>query len=114
MLAVPDWQQLAFSEGILPEPIPDNRRIVLWLVPDRERGSCSWERIASVAGAKVTGEQNICAYRVIEGIALFSVADVGRGVLASLRSNRKCPAGRIFEIVMARQTDPPRPFMEVF
>jgi len=26
---------------------------------------------------------------------------------------RKCPAGRIFEIVMARQTDPPRPFVEV-
>jgi hypothetical protein len=26
---------------------------------------------------------------------------------------RKRPEGRIFEIVMARQTDPPRPFVEV-
>jgi tetratricopeptide (TPR) repeat protein len=60
-MKLPDWRGLALDEGILPEPMADGNRIVLWRPAGRDGGFQHWERIANVASADVTAQQGICA-----------------------------------------------------
>ncbi len=60
-MRLPDWRTLALNEGILPEPMPDSSRIVLWLPGGREGGFEHWERISNTAHADITVEQGMCA-----------------------------------------------------
>src|SRR5437867_2236961 len=61
---VPQWQKLVPKEGILLEPVPDDHRFALWLPPDPQQESHSWERIASVADSQITQEEGICTIQV--------------------------------------------------
>ena len=57
----PDWRDFAFDEGVLPEPISDGGRLVLWLPADRDGNFQYWERIGNVARAEITLEDGLCA-----------------------------------------------------
>jgi tetratricopeptide (TPR) repeat protein len=60
-MKLPDWKRLALNPGVLPESVPDNNRIVLWLPGDRDGRFQNWERVATLANAEITLEQGICA-----------------------------------------------------
>jgi tetratricopeptide (TPR) repeat protein len=60
-MKIPDWRKLAFEKGVVPEPVPDGSRIVLWLRGGQEGGYQYWERIGTVARAEVTAGQGLCA-----------------------------------------------------
>jgi tetratricopeptide (TPR) repeat protein len=60
-MKIPDWRKLVFEEGVVPEPVPDGGRIVLWLRGGQEGGYQYWERIGSVARAEITAGQGLCA-----------------------------------------------------
>jgi hypothetical protein len=53
--------KLPLCNGVLRETVPDHNRIVLWLPEVQYNGMACRERVASVAGAKVSVEQQICA-----------------------------------------------------
>ena len=48
---LPDCRTLAFEQGILAEPIPDQNRVVLWVPGKRDATFQYWERIGNVARA---------------------------------------------------------------
>jgi hypothetical protein len=58
-MPIPDWRKVNYVDGILPESIPDEERLVCWLPAERQQGFWCWERIATVAGAKISVEQGI-------------------------------------------------------
>jgi tetratricopeptide (TPR) repeat protein len=60
-MSVPDWQSFEFEAGILPEPISDGNRIVLWLPRDRDASFQYWERVGNVARAEMPAEQGLVA-----------------------------------------------------
>ena len=60
-MKVPDWRSFALNEGVLPEPIADDNRIILWLPGSCDRGFQQWERISNVVRAEIRVEQGICA-----------------------------------------------------
>jgi tetratricopeptide (TPR) repeat protein len=64
-MRMPDWRKLTYADGILPEPIPDEERLVFWLPEERQQGSRCWERIATVAGGKISLEQGISAVAAV-------------------------------------------------
>src|SRR5947209_6586970 len=59
-MRVPDWRTTVFDEGVLPEPVADENRIVVWLPEPSVGPFQSWQRVGSVAGAEVVVEQGIC------------------------------------------------------
>jgi tetratricopeptide (TPR) repeat protein len=106
---LPDWKKLALNPGVLPETVPDNNRIVLWLPGERDGAFRYWERISSVANGEITVEQGICA------IAAMSIHARQRvpgffGKLLRLRPARgdrawSLPNGESAEQSGQRQTD---------
>jgi hypothetical protein len=57
----PDWRNFAFDQGILPEPITDGNRLVLWLRGDRDATFQYWDRVGNVARAEITLADGLCA-----------------------------------------------------
>ena len=99
---------------MLPEPIADGSRIVLWLPGDRDASFQYWERVANVARGEITVEQGLCA----TGGDLDSSPAKGRGPLGQLwnrlrrieRRNARFPASqRRVRGTMRRQTERPDP-----
>src|SRR4051812_25606847 len=60
-MRMPDWRNSIFEEGVLPEPIADHDRIVLWLPDDRDERFRYWERVGNVARATITAGEGHCA-----------------------------------------------------
>jgi tetratricopeptide (TPR) repeat protein len=60
-MQVPDWRKLVLNDGVLPEPVPDDNRIVLWVAGRREEDGQHWVRIATVARAQVVVAEGVCA-----------------------------------------------------
>jgi len=50
----PDWRGFAFDQGVLPEPISEGGRLVLWIPADRDANFQYWERVGNVARAEIT------------------------------------------------------------
>ena len=50
-MAKVDWRPLALEQGVVREPTPDARRIILWLRGKDQDGYQSWERVTNVPGA---------------------------------------------------------------
>jgi tetratricopeptide (TPR) repeat protein len=57
----PNWQQLALCDGVVPEPSPNDGRMVLWLPGNREGAVQHWERISTLARAKITSRRGLRA-----------------------------------------------------
>jgi tetratricopeptide (TPR) repeat protein len=107
---LPDWQQQQFDDGILREPGPDKRQLVLWLPRQSEAGARCWERISSVAGAAASVAPGIYAVAAV-GVRLRQAA---RGVLGKLfrpfrrvsdASTWLTPNGDTAELLGERRTD---------
>jgi tetratricopeptide (TPR) repeat protein len=77
-MPIPDWQKLTFTSGIVPERVPGEDRIVLWLPEVRQEGMACWERIATVAGAEISIEQGICT------VAATSIRARKRGLFGKI------------------------------
>src|SRR5712692_9975945 len=60
-MPVPDWRNLVLNEGVLPEPMPGDNRIVLWVPGSRDDGFRHWERISTIPRAEVTVRDGLCA-----------------------------------------------------
>src|SRR5437762_2532800 len=60
-MAHPDWHDLDLDVGVLPEPVSDQDRVVLWLPGSLDGGFRHWERIGTVPGAEVSAEQGLGA-----------------------------------------------------
>src|SRR5712691_11822336 len=86
-MSIPDWRKLTFSDGVLPEWIPDDNRIVLWLPRSRQERNQCWERIATVPGAEVSLDLGICA------IAATSIRARRRGFLGNLWQHLRPESG---------------------
>jgi hypothetical protein len=52
-MTMPNWQDLVFDKGILREPCPGDNRLVLWLAGSGANGFQHWERVRTIAGAKI-------------------------------------------------------------
>ena len=50
-MRVSSSRTFVLSDGILPEPIPDVHRLVLWVPGARENGFQHWDRISTLARA---------------------------------------------------------------
>jgi hypothetical protein len=55
-----DWRTDQLRDGLLREPVLDSRDLAVWLPGSEDREYQHWERIGSVAGAKVESKQGIC------------------------------------------------------
>src|SRR5262249_53284749 len=53
--------EVGLEDGILPDPVLDDRRVVLWLPGDRDGRFQYWERVSNVARAGVTTDRGVCA-----------------------------------------------------
>jgi tetratricopeptide (TPR) repeat protein len=60
-MRVPDWRKLILNDGVLPERVQDDQRIVLWLPGTRDGDVQPWERISTMARGDVTVAQGLCA-----------------------------------------------------
>ncbi len=60
-MKLPRCQDLVFTEGVFPESVADESRIVIWRKTDREGSFQYWERIGSVARAPVATQNGLCA-----------------------------------------------------
>jgi tetratricopeptide (TPR) repeat protein len=107
-MRTPDWRKVNFVDHILPEPIPDEDRLVFWLPEEGERGLRSWERIATVPGAKIQVEQGIGF------VAATSIVARRLGFLDRLRRGMRprsaaqawtLPNGQALEQVGGRRSD---------
>jgi len=58
---LPDWRGFAFDQGVLPEPISEGSRLVLWIPAERDGSFQYWERVGNVARAEITVEDGLCA-----------------------------------------------------
>jgi tetratricopeptide (TPR) repeat protein len=106
---LPDWQQQPLNEGILREPSPDKRQLVLWVPRPGEGGRC-WQRLSSVPGPVMSPAPGMHAVAAV-GVPLRQTS---AGVLGRLlRPFRKAndapvwltPTGATTEQIGARQTD---------
>lgn len=109
-MKVPDWRNLALDAGILPEPTPDDNRIVFWLPGSRDGEFQNWERIGTVARAEIAVEEGLCATAAMSVQARQRV----RGFLGKLfwrlqgaagNQNWMLPNGEVAEQRGERQTD---------
>jgi tetratricopeptide (TPR) repeat protein len=60
-MKTPDWRNFVFDDGILPEPISDGNRLVLWLPRDSDGGIQYWERVGNVVRAETSAEGGLFA-----------------------------------------------------
>jgi tetratricopeptide (TPR) repeat protein len=60
-MKLPRWQDLVLAEGVVPEPVTEAQRIVLWIRMDRDGSFQHWERIGSVARSEVTARNGLGA-----------------------------------------------------
>jgi tetratricopeptide (TPR) repeat protein len=58
---LPDWRTFAFESGILPEPISDGNRLVLWIPDDRDATYQYWERVGNLIRGEIVTEQGLFA-----------------------------------------------------
>jgi tetratricopeptide (TPR) repeat protein len=58
---LPDWRNLALNDGVVPEPTPDNGRLVLWVPGDRGDVFQHWRRVSSVAHVEPTVRDGLSA-----------------------------------------------------
>ena len=86
-MKLPRWQELVLAEGVVPEAINDENRIVLWIKLDKERSFQHWERIGNVARGDVSSRNGLAA------TAATSIR-AGNGSVARLaRSSMDCATG---------------------
>jgi len=108
-LPLPDWQQFHLDHGVLREPSPDRRGIVLWLRRPAENGARRWERVSNVSGAEVGGDNGVFATAATTIQAQERGGMFGR-LLRSFRKSTEAttwvlPVGGTAEQVGTRQTD---------
>src|SRR5258708_4601676 len=89
-MKVPDWRNLVLNEGLIPESIPDDSRIALWLPGSREGGFQHWKRVSNVARAEVTGRVAIGATPAM----LIQARQPVGGILGKLFGRRSVPEDR--------------------
>ena len=107
---LPDWRGFAFDDGILPEPISEGNRLVVWLPADRDQNFQYWERVGIVARAEVAVEEGLCT---TSATSIRARQELGRGVGQLWRRLRKpkgsrdylLPNGTSGEQCGERQTD---------
>jgi tetratricopeptide (TPR) repeat protein len=56
---LPDWRGLAFDDGIVPEPVSDGSRLVLWIPAERDGSFQYWERVGNVSRAEITVQDGL-------------------------------------------------------
>src|SRR5262249_39828999 len=79
-MSIPGWHTGVLNEGILPEPLAGDSRIVLWLPGDREGSLRHWQRVATAANADVTCADGVC----VSAAALVPVRQRVRGWIGRL------------------------------
>lgn len=57
----PDWRAQVYNPGILPEPVADKDRLVLWLPGERTANYQEWQRLGTLPQAEVQQEQSLAA-----------------------------------------------------
>jgi tetratricopeptide (TPR) repeat protein len=109
-MRIPDWRKLIFHEGVFPEPVPEDGRIVLWLTGECAGGFQYWERIGTAARAEVAAEQGICTTAATSIRARQRVGGLFSGLLQRFRKAPEdqvwtLPNGESAEQCGERQTD---------
>lgn len=109
-MPVPDWRKLVLNDGVVPEPTPDNSRLVLWLRGVREGGVQHWERVGSVARAEHPVEAGVggaaaIAIRAQQQIRGFFAKLLARFSKTEAEGTWLLPSGESVQQVGAKQTD---------
>jgi tetratricopeptide (TPR) repeat protein len=89
-MRIPDWRNMAFSEGILSDPVREDNRVVLWLPAERDGEYQYWERIGTVPRGEIKVEHGICATPVTSILVRHRTA---RGFLSKLARKLKRDGG---------------------
>jgi tetratricopeptide (TPR) repeat protein len=106
---LPAWQTFALNEGVIPEPMPGNQGLVLWLPGEKGPDFDQWERIGNVAGAGLNKQDGLCATAATSiQVRRSRRGFFGKvfGVFQSTRGDRSwtMPNGEVTEQVGERQT----------
>jgi tetratricopeptide (TPR) repeat protein len=109
-MKLPHWQDLVLAEGVFPEPVTDENRIVLWLRMDRDGSFEHWERIGTVARAEVTARDGLCTTAATSIRAREWIGGAVGKILHALRERKgnrsfTLPTGRSAEQCGERQAD---------
>ncbi len=107
---LPRWQDLVLVDGVVPEPITDENRIVLWLRLDRDGSFQHWERIGNVARGEVTVRDGLCATAATSVRAREWIGGAVGKILHGLRERKgdrsfTLPSGRSAEQCGERHAD---------
>jgi tetratricopeptide (TPR) repeat protein len=109
-MKLPHWQDLVLDGDVLPEPLEDVSRLVLWARADRDREYQYWERVGSVPRAEVSLEQGLCTTPAVSIRARERLGGSLTQLLSRLRGSRGdrsllLPNGRSVEPCGERRTD---------
>jgi len=109
-MKLPRWQDLVLAEGVFPEPVTDENRVVLWLRMDRDGSFQHWERIGNVARGEVTSRDGLCATAATSIRAREWIGGAVGKILHGLRERKgnrsfTLPSGRSAEQCGERQAD---------
>jgi tetratricopeptide (TPR) repeat protein len=109
-MTLPRCQDLVLTDGVFPESVTDDNRIVVWLKMDRDGSFQYWERIGTVARAPVIARNGLCATAATSVKAREWIGGAVGRFLHGLRERKgsrryTLPSGRAAEQCGERQAD---------